>query len=86
MGTHTEAQYRHETHAGIGSAGLHSHAGAWERGEVGELGNPWFPRSSVGTHTEAKYKHETHAGTETPVCIPTPDRGNEADAQYNLLP
>ncbi len=58
VGTHTMGRVQARNSCRCGSAGMHSHAGAWERGGV-----PWFPRSSVGTHTEAQYRHKTHAGT-----------------------
>ncbi len=135
VGTHTEAQYRHETHAGTGSAGLHSHAGAWERGEASLVptvlrGNPYRGRGRVQARNTCRHGNSgmhSHAGAwercgrpiqptaliipfpgshgppwepipkpstdtklmpapEAPVCIPTPEHRNEADAQYNLLP
>jgi len=39
----------------------------------------WFPRSSVGTHAEPERKYEAVADVGMPVCIPTRERGNEAE-------
>jgi len=68
-----------------GQVGLHSHAGAWERGGAGRK-LLWFPRSSVGTHTELERQYGVVVDMDMPVCIPARERGNEVGAGVTLVP